>query len=142
MDLNICKKCEYNCVPQTILPSEDKISVIMEDKQGYQIVFYFEKENKNRKIYQKLFHKDFNGIFCDEIDIKYVRAVLRNLIMVQNNDCPFYAEHLMSDITFHEKRMEFEKRQKKLISLKKKVAKNKKGVILCQDDQQQKTITM
>lgn len=134
MDLNICKKCEKNCFIYRFDYKYNNFFIDIKQDNVYATIYFEEKNNKKiKQIFNKYLYYD---------DVKSQKYLLRNLTMKKNEFCPYYAEHLMSDLSHNEKMKLWYKKQKKIISLKKQLEKNKKGVILCQEDQPQKIIIM
>ena len=134
MDLNICKKCTNFCLMYDLNRKEDEVIMIVKSNGIFENIHFEEKLNKKmNSILDK---------YCFYGDNYARNYIIRNFTMKKNDFCPYFVEHLMSDLKHKSRVKSWKKKQKKIISLKKQLEKERKGVILCQEDQQQKIITM
>ena len=128
MDVNICKKCDNGCYFGDIIKKDGSDIIIrstvrMGSCESW--VCYFEFPDKNHpyyKIIKKISDSAFPFEFFDEGSIDK-KSLLRNLTMMENDICPYYAEHLLSDINHIERVKKWKNKQKKIIKIKKLIEK-------------------
>lgn len=132
MNLEICKNCDKCCNFETIVVNDNnEPELTTRTTGGFYELIKCEKIDVNNKIFKKILNGTF---YCDEyyenLDDFYLPTLFRNLIMQPNELCPYFAEHLMSDLVYLDRMKQWKNKQKKIVSFKKKLAKKQKDVIL------------